>query len=74
MRISIYTLTLLSLCVLLVGCLDVDYYEMGYSDGYNDALLGSSRYDPPTYGAQNVVDYRRGYFQGYSDGLDKLLN
>ena len=64
----------LALASMLVGCWEVDYYEEGYNDGYNDALLGGSRYSPPTYGAENIVEYRKGYFQGYADGVNELLS
>ena len=66
-------------CVFLIlvfvsfGCGEVDYYEMGYNDGYNDALLGGQRYSPPAYGVDDITDYRRGYFQGYSDGVLKII-
>ena len=64
-----------SVCIFLIlvfvflGCGEVDYYEMGY----NDALLGGQRYSPPAYGVDNISDYRKGYFQGYSDGVLEIF-
>lgn len=66
---------ILALTVLLAGCLDyrIDYYEKGYKHGYDDALLSGHRYSPPNYGGDNIIAYRRGYFQGCSDGSHELL-